>query len=99
MGIAASGNLHPGKTSLFEPIHGSAPKHAGKNVASPIAAIMACAMMLEYIGEKDAAAAIEGAVEGLLKSGEIRGLGAGAHGTDEVGDMVVNQLTGANARL
>ena len=60
---------------------------------------MAVAMMLDYIGEKDAAVAIEGAVEGLLKSGEISGLGTGAHGTDEVGDMVVNQLTGANASL
>ena len=50
MGIAASGNIHPGKTSLFEPIHGSAPKHAGKNIASPVAAIMAGAMMLEYLG-------------------------------------------------
>ncbi len=99
MGIAASGNIHPGQTSLFEPIHGSAPKHAGKNVASPIAAIMAGAMMLDYIGEKDAAQGIEGAVEGLLKSGEIKGLGTGVHGTSDVGDMVVNQLTSASASL
>ena len=99
MGVAASGNIHPGQTSLFEPIHGSAPKHAGKNVASPVAAIMAGAMMLDYIGEKQAAQGVEGAVEGLLKSGEIKGLGTGVHGTSEVGDMVVNQLTSASASL
>src|SRR5205814_6464670 len=58
MGIAASGNLHPGKVSLFEPIHGSAPKYAGQDKASPIAAIMAVSMMLDYLGEKRAAAAI-----------------------------------------
>ena len=99
MGIAASGNIHPGKTSLFEPIHGSAPKHAGKNIASPVAAIMAGAMMLEYLGEKEAAMGIEGAVQQLLRSGEIKGLGTGVHATSEVGDMVVNQLQGASASL
>src|SRR5207249_12218525 len=51
LGIAASGNIHPGQVSLFEPIHGSAPKHAGKNVANPIATIMAVQMMLDWLGE------------------------------------------------
>ncbi|HEU4437382.1 MAG TPA: 3-isopropylmalate dehydrogenase, partial [candidate division Zixibacteria bacterium] len=51
MGIAASGNIHPGQVSMFEPIHGSAPKYKGKGVASPVAAISACGMMLEYLGE------------------------------------------------
>src|SRR2546422_306380 len=50
LGVAASGNIHPGRISLFEPIHGSAPKHAGKNVANPIAAIMAVSMMLDTLG-------------------------------------------------
>jgi 3-isopropylmalate dehydrogenase len=99
MGVAASGNINPGKTSLFEPIHGSAPKHAGKNVACPVAAIMAGAMMLDYIGEKDAAVSIEGAIQALIQSGEIKGLGTGVHGTDEVGDMVVNRLSAAEASL
>ncbi|HTO91007.1 MAG TPA: 3-isopropylmalate dehydrogenase, partial [Candidatus Sulfotelmatobacter sp.] len=54
LGIAASGNIHPGRVSLFEPIHGSAPKYAGQNVANPIAAIMAVQMMLDYLGEKPA---------------------------------------------
>src|SRR5438876_2657237 len=60
MGVAASGNIHPGRVSLFEPIHGSAPKYGGKNVANPIATIAAVQMMLEYLGETRAAARIEG---------------------------------------
>jgi 3-isopropylmalate dehydrogenase len=92
MGIAASGNLHPGRVSLFEPIHGSAPKYAGKNVACPVAAIMAVAMMLDYLGHKSAGAAIEGVVAELLRSKRLKGVGTGAHPTDEVGDMVVAHL-------
>ena len=92
MGIAASGNIHPGKVSLFEPIHGSAPKHAGKNVASPVAAIMAASMMLDFIGEKEAGKAVEDAVRESLVSGRIKGVGTGAHPTNEVGDVIVNAL-------
>ena len=87
MGIAASGNIHPGRVSLFEPIHGSAPKHAGKNVASPIAAIMAGSMLLDYVGEAEAAAAIERTVADLISSARIQGVGTGDHPTDEVGRM------------
>ena len=93
MGIAASGNIHPGKVSMFEPIHGSAPKYKGQNKANPIATIMAVSMMLDYIGEKEAAAGIEKAVMTLLQDGRIRSLGAGEHGTDEVGDLVVSALS------
>jgi len=92
MGIAASGNLHPGKVSLFEPIHGSAPKHAGKNVSSPVAAILAGAMMLDYLGEKQAAAAIESTVVELIRSQRIKGVNTGDHPTTEVGDMIANAL-------
>jgi 3-isopropylmalate dehydrogenase len=92
MGIAASGNLHPGRVSLFEPIHGSAPKHAGKNVASPVAAILAVGMMLDYLGEREAAARIEGAVAELLRSGRLEGVGTAVHPTDWVGDLVVEEL-------
>lgn len=92
MGIAASGNLHPGKVSLFEPIHGSAPKHAGKGVASPVAAIMATSMLLDYVGEKEAAQNIEAAIAQLLRSNRIKGVGTGDHNTAEVGDMVVAEL-------
>lgn len=92
MGIAASGNIHPGRCSMFEPIHGSFPKAAGKNTANPIATIMAIHMMLDFLGEKEASAAVEGAVAELLRSGRIRSLKAGEHQTDELGAMVVEQL-------
>ena len=61
--MAASGNLHPGRTSMFEPVHGSAPPLAGKNVANPMGAILSAALMLETLGLKDEAAAIEAAVQ------------------------------------
>jgi len=88
LGIAASGNIHPGKVSMFEPIHGSAPKYRGKNVANPIAAIMAAAMMLDYVGEPKAAAKIEAAVQENLTNGNITSLSAGKKPCDEIGDMI-----------
>ncbi|NIM49001.1 MAG: 3-isopropylmalate dehydrogenase [Gemmatimonadales bacterium] len=96
MGIAASGNIHPGKTSMFEPIHGSAPKHAGKNVACPLGAIGAVAMMLDFLGETGAAARTEAAVSGLLKSGAVPSADARSGiATSEMGDMVVARLEAA----
>jgi len=92
MGIAASSNVHPGRVGLFEPIHGSAPKHAGKNVASPAAAIMAGSMMLSYLGEKKAAKAIEKVISDLFISKKLKGVGTAVHKTDEVGDMVAAEL-------
>ena len=56
LGMAASGNIHPGRTSLFEPVHGSAPPLAGKNVANPMGAILSAALMLETLGWKEEAA-------------------------------------------
>ncbi|MEM7310020.1 MAG: 3-isopropylmalate dehydrogenase [Planctomycetota bacterium] len=99
MGIAASANIHPGRVGLFEPIHGSAPKHAGKNVASPVAAIMASSLLLDYLGEKKAAAAVEKAIADLFKSGRLKGVGTGNHPTDEVGDMVVSELKAVAANV
>jgi 3-isopropylmalate dehydrogenase len=99
MGIAASGNIHPGQVSLFEPIHGSAPKHAGKNIASPVAAIMAGSMMLDYLGQKEAGKAIENTVASLLQSGRIKGVGAGDHPTNEVGEMIATELKSVAARV
>jgi 3-isopropylmalate dehydrogenase len=97
MGIAASGNIHPGKTSMFEPIHGSAPKHAGKNVVSPLGAILAVGMMLDYLGEERAAARIEGAVAELLRSGAIpSGDSRSGVGTREQGDLVVKRVREAD---
>ena len=64
--MAASGNIHPGRTSLFEPVHGSAPPLAGKNVANPMGAILSAALMLETLGWTAEAAAIERAVEAAV---------------------------------
>ncbi len=95
MGIAAGGNINPdeGGVSMFEPIGGSAPKYTGKNVINPLAAICAGAMMLEFLGEKEAADAIEASV--MQVTGEkLKSLSAGKMGysTTEVGDLVVKFL-------
>jgi 3-isopropylmalate dehydrogenase len=93
IGIAASANLNPGKTSMFEPIHGSAPDIAGQNVACPLGAIMAVSMMLDYLGEKDAAQRIEGSVAHLLASGKISHADARSGiSTSQMGEMVVEQI-------
>jgi 3-isopropylmalate dehydrogenase len=95
MGIAASGNIHPGKTSMFEPIHGSAPKYAGKNVACPLGAISAAAMMLDFLGASAAAKRTEDAVAALLASGEVPSADARSGiSTSAMGDMVVRRIRG-----
>ncbi|MGH8004173.1 MAG: isocitrate/isopropylmalate family dehydrogenase, partial [Limisphaerales bacterium] len=94
MGIAASGNIHPGRVSMFEPIHGSAPKYKGKGVASPVAAIAACGMMLEYLGETRAAARIEQAIAELLKTRKIPSLDSSSGlSTSACGDLIARQLS------
>ncbi|MBK7875411.1 MAG: 3-isopropylmalate dehydrogenase [Planctomycetes bacterium] len=99
MGIAASGNIHPGKVSLFEPIHGSAPKYAGKNVACPVAAILAAGMMLDYLGEKQAGARIEDIVVDLVRTRRITGVNTGDHPTDFLGNLVAGELRKVPARV
>ena len=89
MGIAASGNIHPGKVSMFEPIHGSAPKHAGRNVASPIGSILASQMLLAYLGETEGAEMVEESVAELFATGRLRSAGTDSGvGTREQGDWV-----------
>lgn len=89
LGIAAGANIHPGKRGMFEPIGGSAPKYKGKGVINPLAAIMAGAMMLEYLGESSAAERVQEAVKKVVK-GHLLSLDAGKMGlnTREVGDKV-----------
>src|SRR3954466_15545530 len=70
LGLAASGNIHPGRVSLFEPVHGSAPPLAGKGIANPIGAILTSSMMLEYLGYKDASRAIDEAVRDAVFHGQ-----------------------------
>ncbi|MDG5816685.1 3-isopropylmalate dehydrogenase [Chitinispirillales bacterium ANBcel5] len=94
MGIAAGGNINPEGVSMFEPIGGSAPKYTGQNIINPLAAISSGAMMLDTLGETEAAAAIDKAVNDALASGKIKSLSAGRMGmsTTEVGDFVASLL-------
>jgi 3-isopropylmalate dehydrogenase len=93
LGVAAGGNLNPEGTSMFEPMGGSAPKYTGQNVINPLAAINAGGMMLDFLGETEAAAAIESAVIKIINT-QIQSLAAGkmGHTTSEVGDLVADAL-------
>lgn len=94
LGVAASGNIHPGRVSLFEPVHGSAPPLAGKGVANPIGAILTAAMMLEYLGFDRAAREIERAVREQIAAGETtRDLG-GSLSTAEAGRAICRRIVG-----
>jgi 3-isopropylmalate dehydrogenase len=92
LGMAGSGNIHPGQVSLFEPVHGSAPYMAGKNKANPIAAILTVAMMLDYLGHRQAADAVEAAVQKVVDENQVTGDIGGNLGTRECGDFVVNTI-------
>jgi isocitrate/isopropylmalate dehydrogenase len=91
MGFAASANLNPERIfpSMFEPIHGSAPKYAGKNVVNPVAAIESIRMMLDHLGETEAAQDIERGTRQVLSGGEFktRDMG-GNHTTSDMGNVI-----------
>jgi 3-isopropylmalate dehydrogenase len=93
LGMAASGNIHPGRTSMFEPVHGSAPPLAGKNVANPIGAILSAALMLETLGRAEDARRIEQAVEAAVHAGEVTRDIGGTLGTREAGAAILKRLT------
>ncbi len=92
LGMAASGNIHPGRTSMFEPVHGSAPPLAGKSVANPIGAILSAALMLETLGRHDDAVRIERAVEGAVHAGEVTRDVGGTYSTVEAGAAILRRL-------
>jgi 3-isopropylmalate dehydrogenase len=92
LGMAASGNLHPGRTSMFEPVHGSAPPLAGKNVANPIGAILSSALMLETLGRTEDATRIERAVESAVHAGDVTQDIGGSLGTREAGAAILKRL-------
>jgi tartrate dehydrogenase/decarboxylase/D-malate dehydrogenase len=92
MGLAPGGNINPVGTSMFEPIHGSAPKYKGMGVANPFATIWAGAMMLDYIGEPVAGAAIVSAIERAIGEGKVTRDMGGALSTSQVGDFVAAAL-------
>lgn len=92
LGLAASGNVHPGRHAMFEPVHGSAPKYAGKNVANPLAAIVAAQMMLEHVGLVEGADLIGRAVLGAVADGATTKDLGGSLGTRESGDDIVRRI-------
>jgi tartrate dehydrogenase/decarboxylase/D-malate dehydrogenase len=98
MGLAAGANINPERTfpSMFEPIHGSAPKYTGQGRVNPIASIEATRLMLDHLGETEAAAAIELAVAATLAAGEVRTKDiGGTSATEEVGRAIAESLLGS----
>jgi 3-isopropylmalate dehydrogenase len=92
LGMAASGNIHPGKLSLFEPVHGSSPPLAGRDVANPMGAILTAALMLEHLGWTEEAQRIEDAVRAAVDAGTTTADIGGTHGTRAVGQAIVGHL-------
>jgi 3-isopropylmalate dehydrogenase len=93
LGMAASGNIHPCRTSMFEPVHGSAPPIAGKNMANPFGGILTAAMMLQHLGMSKEAAKIEAAVlEAIRQKKTTQDIG-GSLGTQEAGEWVASQIS------
>jgi 3-isopropylmalate dehydrogenase len=92
LGVAASANLHPGRTSMFEPVHGSAPKYAGTGRANPVGAILSAALMLDYLGHAEAAQAVEEAVTRSLRDGRTTPDLDGSMTTSQVGDLIARAI-------
>jgi len=94
LGVAAGANINPEGVSMFEPIHGSAPKYKNKNVINPIATISAGAMMMYMLGEEKVANMIDNAIRKLISTGKIKSMDAGKMGmtTEEVGDWIAKNL-------
>jgi 3-isopropylmalate dehydrogenase len=95
LGLAASANLHPGQTSMFEPVHGSAPKYAGTGKANPFGAILTVALMLEHLGHAEAASAVEETVKEMIVDGKTTPDVGGSMTTAEVGDAAAERLSAA----
>jgi 3-isopropylmalate dehydrogenase len=93
LGMAASGNLHPGRTSMFEPVHGSAPPIAGKNIANPMGSILTAAMMLAHLGLNDEAQTIENAVIQAVQQDKTTVDVGGRLGTRECAAWIAEAVT------
>jgi 3-isopropylmalate dehydrogenase len=92
LGLAASGNIHPGQVSLFEPVHGSAPPLAGKGIANPIGSILTSAMMLEYLGFQSASEAVEVAVRDAVSANETTTDLGGSLSTEQAASAIITRL-------
>ena len=95
LGVAGSANRHPGRVSMYEPVHGSAPKHAGTGRANPMGAILSSALMLEDLGHDEAAQEVERAVVAAIRAGETTVDLGGNLKTHEVGDRIARELAAA----
>lgn len=95
MGIAAGGNINPEGVSMFEPIGGSAPKYTGQNIINPLAAIGACQLMLDTLGERESASILEDAIVSTLAQLDDLGAGRMGYSTAEVGDLVAQAIADA----
>src|SRR5881628_724228 len=94
LGMAASGNIHPNALSLFEPVHGSSPPLAGKNLANPMGSILTAGLMLEHLGWSEEAARIEAVVRWAVETDRTTSDLGGSLGTREVGDAIAERLRG-----
>jgi 3-isopropylmalate dehydrogenase len=94
LGVAASANLHPGQTSMFEPVHGSAPKHAGTGRANPAGAILSASLMLEDLGHREAARVVEDAVAWSLRERQCTVDLGGRLTTGQAGDVLARAVSG-----
>ena len=92
MGVAASGNINPEGVSMFEPIHGSAPKHAKTGKASPVAAIAAAGMLAEHLGYTEAGAAIESAIMQALGAGKVKATTGEPGDCQKAGDLIASLI-------
>jgi 3-isopropylmalate dehydrogenase len=92
LGLAPSGNIHPGQVSLFEPVHGSAPNIAGRGIANPLGAVLASEMMLEFLGWKSEAATLHAAVKAALREKFVTPDLGGEQGTTSVGDWLTEWI-------
>jgi 3-isopropylmalate dehydrogenase len=92
LGLAPSGNIHPGRTSLFEPVHGSAPSIAGKGIANPLASILSAAMMLEFLGWKPESEVLRETVRAAVEENVLTQELGGSKATVEVGDWIARRV-------
>src|SRR5947208_1522044 len=95
LGLAPSGNIHPGRTSLFEPVHGSAPNIAGKGIANPLGSILTAGMMLNFLGWESEGELLRDAVRAALHENFVTTDLGGDRGTVEVGDWIAKHISNA----
>ena len=93
LGLAPSANIHPGRTSLFEPVHGSAPNIAGKGIANPFGSVLAAALMLDFLTWHEEAAALKNAVKSALLDNVTTPDLHGSHSTQQVSDYLLSRIS------